>query len=329
MDHYRIAQLERYAPQSMAVSPLALYSASQHIDIELRQPLAMVGHHWHSQIEINIPFASDVEYCISGERITVQANHVAIFWASVPHQLVDVKQCRIMAIITIPLHQFLSWSLPAELVHQLTHGMVLQSLEANLVSFLEVKRWLVEHRDDNPLKQQLTFDEIAIMLRRMSIDGWNCLLNANTGKVRQAGLSKNTQKHVCQMLQYIAEHSQSAITVSDVAKHVGLNPNYAMGIFQSTMHLTIKQYVSALRINHARALLADTQQSVLSIALATGLNSVSHFYDLFQRYVGMTPHQYRKHTRQQTTSTTPRHQPMLDAERGACDGRRSIGYVMS
>lgn len=46
MDHYRIAQLERYAPQSMAVSPLALYSASQHIDIELRQPLAMAGHRY-------------------------------------------------------------------------------------------------------------------------------------------------------------------------------------------------------------------------------------------------------------------------------------------
>lgn len=70
-----------------------------------------------------------------------------------------------------------------------------------------------------------------------------------------------------------------------------------MGIFQRMMQLTIKQYITAMRINHARALLSDTERTILDITLTVGFNSSSRFYQTFQSYLGVTPTQYRKLSR--------------------------------
>ena len=41
------------------------------------------------------------------------------------------------------------------------------------------------------------------------------------------------------MLGFIAENYDQALTINDVAEHVKLNANYAMGIFQRVMQLTM------------------------------------------------------------------------------------------
>jgi len=96
------------------------------------------------------------------------------------------------------------------------------------------------------------------------------------------------------MLEFIAVNYDQVLTINAIAEHVKLNPNYAMGIFQRVMQLTMKQYITAMRINHVRALLSDTDKTILDIALTAGFGSSSRFYSTFQKYVGMPPQKYRK-----------------------------------
>ena len=67
---------------------------------------------------------------------------------------------------------------------------------------------------------------------------------------------------------------------------------------ESQMQQTMKQYITAMRINHVRALLSDTDKTILDIALTAGFRSSSRFYSTFTRYVGMPPQQYRKLSQQ-------------------------------
>lgn len=67
--------------------------------------------------------------------------------------------------------------------------------------------------------------------------------------------------------------------------------------------MSVKQYVTAMRINHARALLSDTERNILDIALTVGFNSSSRFYETFQRYLGLTPNHYRQLSRGRASST--------------------------
>ncbi|MDP0941648.1 helix-turn-helix domain-containing protein, partial [Klebsiella quasipneumoniae] len=80
--------------------------------------------------------------------------------------------------------------------------------------------------------------------------------------------------------------------------HVKLNPNYAMGVFQRVLPQTMKQYLTAMRINHVRALLSDTDTTILDIALSAGFRSSSRFDSTCTRYGGMPPQQYRKLSQQ-------------------------------
>lgn len=115
------------------------------------------------------------------------------------------------------------------------------------------------------------------MLKRFSLSGWEPILVNKTSRTHKNSVSRHAQFYVSQMLGFIAENYDQALTINDVAEHVKLNANYAMGIFQRVMQLTMKQYITAMRINHVRALLSDTDKSILDIALTAGFRSVAVF----------------------------------------------------
>lgn len=285
---------EAFSQEDALISPLRLYSEYQRMDIELRSPETMPISHWHGQVEVNIPFDGDIDYMINGEIIRLKQGHITIFWACVPHRLIDSGNCKQMAIFNLPMHLFLSWSINRELINHITHGMVIQSQFPQQISTSEIKRWQQEISHNNQQIKQLAIDEITIMIKRFSLAGWLPLVVNHTSETQQNGVSKHAQFYVSQILEYIAAHHDTKLTVQQIAEHVQLNQNYAMGIFQRVMQLSIKQYITVMRINHTRVLLSDSGKSILDIALTAGFNSSSRFYDTFKKHVGMTPRQYRK-----------------------------------
>ncbi|ADO49516.1 transcriptional regulator MelR [[Enterobacter] lignolyticus] len=281
-------------------SPLALYSEYQRMDIELRAPHVMPASHWHGQVEVNVPFDGDVEYQFNDRSVSVERGHITVFWACTPHQLINVGNCRSMAIFNLPMHLFLSWPLDRTLVSHVTHGMVIKSLAAQQLSDFEVRRWQQELNSPDEQIRQLAIEEIGLMLKRFSLLGWQPVLVNRSSRTYSTGnnMSRHAQFYVSQMLEFIAGNYDQALTIEQVAEHVKLNANYAMGIFQRVMQMTVKQYITAMRVNHVRALLSDTDKTILDIALTAGFRSSSRFYSTFNQYVGMSPQKYRKLSQQ-------------------------------
>lgn len=284
-------------------SPLSLYSEYQRMDIELRIPEYMDACHWHGQVEVNVPFDGDVEYLINNEVVQIKQGHITLFWACTPHQLTCPGSCSNMAIFNLPMHLFLSWPLDKQLINHVTHGMVIKSLAAQQLSPFEVRRWQQEINSPNEQIRQLAIDEIGLMLKRFSLSGWQPILVNKTARSRSSGnsVSRHARFYVSQMLEFIGANHDRPLTIESVVEHVKLNPNYAMGIFQRVMQLTMKQYITAMRVNHVRALLSDTDKSILDIALTAGFHSSSSFYSTFNKYVGMSPQHYRKLRQQRGT----------------------------
>ena len=323
-DLLSVTAQEQYSSECVSVSPLSLYSSYEKIDVEMRAPHAMPGYHWHGQIEVNIPFGDDVEYMMNGSPIHLKNGSIGLFWASVPHRLTDPGASHNMGIINIPIHHFMSWPLNRDLVSQLTHGAVLQSKSCNLISEFEIARWAEESQHPSENRQQLVTDEIGLMLKRVCLDGWQQLSTGRTDKAAKSNTSKHSQFYVSQMLEYIATHHNTPLTAQKVADYAGLHANYAMTIFQRTMQMTIKQYITAMRINHARALLSDTERTILDISLTVGFNSISRFYDTFRRCMEVTPTQYRKLSREDHRWGWKDANPLNQLEKGACDGKRPL-----
>ncbi|OXV31357.1 AraC family transcriptional regulator, partial [Escherichia coli] len=68
------------------------------------------------------------------------------------------------------------------------------------------------------------------------------MLVNKTLRTHKNSVSRHAQLYVSQMLCFIAENYEQALTINDEAEHVKLNANYAMGIFQRVMQMTMKQY---------------------------------------------------------------------------------------
>lgn len=90
------------------------------------------------------------------------------------------------------------------------------------------------------------------------------------------------------------QHISEEITLSDLSKLTNKNPSYLSRRFKKETHMTLKNYVNMLRINEAKALLEESEISILDIALKVGIPDQSHFSQVFKKSVGMTPRMYRK-----------------------------------
>lgn len=94
-------------------------------------------------------------------------------------------------------------------------------------------------------------------------------------------------------ISFISKNYASSITLNDVAKHVHLNPAYFSTIFKQCCGSSFKEYLNMVRIEESKRLLANTDYSVIDIAIATGFEDQSYFSKVFKKYTGLTPKQYR------------------------------------
>jgi len=83
--------------------------------------------------------------------------------------------------------------------------------------------------------------------------------------------------------------------MSDFLSHkLGYDYSYLSQLFSTQAGTTIERFLIAQKIERAKELLQDGQQSIADIAYELGYSSVPHFTNQFRNLVGQTPAQYRK-----------------------------------
>ena len=99
------------------------------------------------------------------------------------------------------------------------------------------------------------------------------------------------------LLLYVNHHYQESISRQDIAHATGYNESYISHIFSDVLRTTLTDYITALRIQDAKALLRDTHTTVSQIALSLGFGSIRTFNRIFLKETAMTPTQYRTKTK--------------------------------
>ncbi len=92
---------------------------------------------------------------------------------------------------------------------------------------------------------------------------------------------------------YISRHIHSKITVSEMAKEIGVNPDYLSSLFSKTENKTLTQYILEERLYMCENMLKYSNYSIQEISAYYSFSSQSHFTRLFKRSRGMTPSEYR------------------------------------
>ncbi len=93
---------------------------------------------------------------------------------------------------------------------------------------------------------------------------------------------------------YIFRHFHDSIQITDIAKHLNVNPDYLSHLFKKQENITIKRYILKEKIRRSRNLLQYSDYSIQEISFYLGFSSQSHFCKVFQEMTGETPGRYRK-----------------------------------
>jgi AraC-like DNA-binding protein len=94
-------------------------------------------------------------------------------------------------------------------------------------------------------------------------------------------------------MRYIDEYFTEPISLHDVATSASLNKTYFATLFRQLNGVTPWEYITALRVEKAAELLANSDMSVLEVATACGFNSASNFNRAFRKVTGFTPRDFR------------------------------------
>ena len=69
---------------------------------------------------------------------------------------------------------------------------------------------------------------------------------------------------------------------------------YLSGVFSSVMGVTMRAYLTELRLRRAAELLEGGDMSVTAVCFACGYSSLSHFLRAFRQKYGVSPGQHRR-----------------------------------
>lgn len=102
-------------------------------------------------------------------------------------------------------------------------------------------------------------------------------------------------KYIEGALNYINENlADESLSIVSAATHVYLNPVYFGRVFKNSMGVSFKQYLMQQRIQFARQLLQDGEDSISLICEKIGISNLSYFSQVFKQYTGYMPTEYRK-----------------------------------
>jgi len=253
----------------------------------------------HNEIELNFLESGWLTYLLGGRKVRVAPQRLSMFWAAIPHQILEYADDTEYFVATLPLAWFLQCKLPESLVHPILHGHLVSEPE-NRSSQPDGKRfvqWAKDLQGSGAGLEKVVLLEMEARLLRLAHEQPSAEVTRGRSRRRSLVLGEGGLSKVEQMACLIAQRYTEHLTVTEIGRAVGLHPNYAMGLFQKTFGTTLIDYLTEHRVSHAQRLLATTDEKIISVALSSGFNSISRFNEAFRRACGCTPRQYRREHR--------------------------------
>lgn len=258
-------------------------------DYKVRVPL-----HWHTDVEINIPFWESPSMQIDGKSVTSKNGGFVIINSGSIHgntQAVNDLIDDVPDILGVTLR--ISNSFFKKLIPNFDILEFNTIWEPSTNRPKEIAMELTKYgypnvrldKYENILIDSLIYELIYYLVKE------NLRLKENN----LSDIEKKNQNCIREAMQYIEHNYRNPINEKDLADKFNYTPTYFSKMFKKYSNITYKEYLLITRLSAAKQQLIDTNLSITDIAMDCGFSDVRGLINTFKKYEGTTPTAFRKY----------------------------------
>ncbi len=156
---------------------------------------------------------------------------------------------------------------------------------------LDKKKWLYGFTDQNAVvgTDSFRYDTIeemkGVFLEKISFLQ-NLIIKLECGKT-----DNDIVKRMCS---YVLENTISEVSLKSVSEKLFMNRTYLSEVFRQKTGIQFVEYLTMIKMERAKILLADGRLKTYEIAENLGFKDIEYFSRLFKRYTGIPPVEYRQ-----------------------------------
>ena len=126
------------------------------------------------------------------------------------------------------------------------------------------------------------------------------LMKADAGSARSRRLSM-----LLPVLRYMQDNFRSDLSMSQLSEIIGVTPQHFCRVFRKTMNVRPNEFLTQIRLDEARRLLAVREVSVSEAAERSGFRNAGYFSTVFRKHEGMSPAQYKSRCKAERNAPAP------------------------
>jgi AraC family transcriptional regulator len=129
----------------------------------------------------------------------------------------------------------------------------------------------------------------------MEVLGFNLFRSAAAKPLQSQAAGALSPQQVRLVTEYIDAHLLERPRISDLAALVNLTRYHFIRSFKQAAGMPPHQFMIARRVERAKEMLANQEQTIASVAERTGFGTSLQLARAFRRVVGTTPSEFRRH----------------------------------
>ena len=279
-------ELKEYKPHGTKDDPFSTY----HIENAGRS--FQIPVHWHDEFEIIYVRSGFLTVSISGESYIGKTGEAFVVSPGNLHLMGSQSGTVDYYTFLFPL-KYISFRtddmLDEKLLEPLNSGhlMICPRVKDTAKELCEQLIEIYEAKKDESESKITTQVRTKIILLQFILEMWKkgfVIENDTSGR--------NTVEK--EMVSYIQQNFTGKISLREFGEQFHLSEKYISRYFKEHFHITLSQYVTYLRLEHAKQLLQDTDIPVTDVAMQSGYQNVSYFIRSFQKAYAVSPLKYRK-----------------------------------
>ncbi|WP_137652294.1 AraC family transcriptional regulator [Bifidobacterium moukalabense] len=267
------------------------------------------SRHWHRDLEFLHVITGEISYFINGRIVALRAGEGIMVNSSRLHYTFcpDRRESWFTCVVAGPaLFERLSPDIARRVERRTAQNMDDYITLTNetawqrkaLQSIDDIVALMPNATDASPLQAVAQ----AIALCDTALEHFHLVDDAGTPEY---AYEQRNRFAVLAMTGLIQQRFSDPLTLDDIASAASISRSQCCMLFRKYVGSTPNEYLIEQRIEHARALLAETGMGINEIAKACGFSSPSYFTNVFRRRCGATPRAFRTMQRDDTTSGNP------------------------